>query len=298
MPDHSSPGRDPAALRHHYLVERELADRLRRAAPTDRRALYRTVYNELFSRVPDHPQLVWKVTPAMQRRRVEQQLRLLRPHLGADKVFLEVGAGDCCLTMAVAAETRQAYGVDISDTISATADRPAGFSLLMSDGTDVPLPDGTVDVAYSRMLIEHLHPDDAAEHLREVHRALAPGGVYVCETPHRYSGPQDISQYFDDVATGFHLKEYTFRDLGRAFREAGFRATRLRLWLKGRTYPFPRFVAHGLERLIGLLPAGLRRRLASGRVFRLAFAAVVLVGDKGPAAGAPARELAAAGVTG
>lgn len=275
-------------LRRHYLVERELADRLRHAAPADRKALYRTVYNELFHRVPDHPQLVWKITPAVQQTRTDQQMCLLRRYLGPDKVFLEVGAGDCHLTMTVAAETRHAYGLDISDAIAATSIRPAGFTQLFSDGTDIPLLDGSVDVAYSRMLIEHLHPDDAAEHLREVYRVLAPGGVYICESPHRYSGPQDISQFFDDVATGFHLKEYTFREMRQALRAAGFDATGLRVWIKGRTFAFPRPVAHSLERMVGVLPARLRRRLCKTRLMRLAFDAVVAVGSKLGRTAAPA----------
>jgi SAM-dependent methyltransferase len=275
--------RDPALVRHHYEVERELADRLRRAAPADRKVMYRTVYNELFERVPDHPQLVWKASPEQTRRRVAQQLRLVRPFVGPDDVFLEIGGGDCGLSMAVAGHVRQSFGVDISDLISAGTDRPGNFALLLSDGTSLPLPDGSVDTAYSRMLLEHLHPDDAAEHLREVYRVLRLGGRYVCETPHRFTGPQDVSQYFDDTATGFHLKEYTFRELRAAVRAAGFSSTGLRLWLRGRTYWFPRAAAHGLERLLGLLPTRPRRRVAQSFGFRQALTAIVLVGRKGRA---------------
>src|SRR5262245_16108268 len=106
MRDDPRNGRDAAALRRHYLVERELADCLRRAGPAQRKALYRTVYDELFRRVPDHPQHSRKIDPVRHQARTAQQLRLLSPHLSPDKVYLEVGAGDCHLTMAVAAETR------------------------------------------------------------------------------------------------------------------------------------------------------------------------------------------------
>ena len=43
-------------LRQHYDVERELADRLRTASKDERRTLYAEVYDELFKRVPLHPQ--------------------------------------------------------------------------------------------------------------------------------------------------------------------------------------------------------------------------------------------------
>jgi hypothetical protein len=56
-------GRTRAQLREHYEVERELADALRRAGPHERRSLYATLYDELFRRVPHHPQLTRKVTP-------------------------------------------------------------------------------------------------------------------------------------------------------------------------------------------------------------------------------------------
>jgi hypothetical protein len=51
---------------------------------------------------------------------------------------------------------------------------------------------------------------------------LVPGGAYICVTPNRLSGPHDISRYFDKVATGFHMKEYSIRELEATFRKAGF----------------------------------------------------------------------------
>mgnify|MGYP003656980348 CR=1 FL=1 len=44
-------------LRNHFLVEKELAARLRTASPEERPALYETLYDELFRRVPDTPAL-------------------------------------------------------------------------------------------------------------------------------------------------------------------------------------------------------------------------------------------------
>ena len=61
--------------------------------------------------------------------------------------------------------------------------------------------------------MEHLHPDDALEQLQNIYSALVPGGIYLCITPNRLSGPQDVSRDFDMVATGFHLKEYTISEL-------------------------------------------------------------------------------------
>src|SRR5919107_3442297 len=105
-------GRTAAQLRQHYEVERELADRLRYATREQRRSLYGAVYDELFRRVPDHPQLTLKASPELNQRGLTHQLRLLRPYLKAGMTFLEVGPGDCALSLAVARQVRQVYAVD------------------------------------------------------------------------------------------------------------------------------------------------------------------------------------------
>ncbi len=71
----SARGRD--ALLRHYAIECELADRLRAAAPAERKELYRRVYDELFSRVSDHPQNARKHDPTLQAARTARQLRVL-----------------------------------------------------------------------------------------------------------------------------------------------------------------------------------------------------------------------------
>ena len=81
-------------LRAHYEVEKRLADRLRRATPAERHPLYGTVYDELFERVPTHPQLVRKTEPAQAAAAVAAQVRLLRPLMTEETTFLEIGSGD------------------------------------------------------------------------------------------------------------------------------------------------------------------------------------------------------------
>lgn len=272
--------RDEPALRRHYEVERELADRLRSATAAERRTLYRTVYNELFRRVPDHPQLSRKRDADAQADAAGRQLRLLRRFLGHDTVYLEVGAGDCHFAMMVARSVGRVYAVDVSDEIAGGPHPPDNFSLVLSDGTSIDVPPDSVDVAYSYQVIEHLHPEDAAEQLRAIYAALAPGGVYVCTTPHRYSGPQDISRYFDTEASGFHLKEYTYRELRALFREVGFERTASYAGIKQRYFRLPEPSVLGLERSLSALPGALRKRLARSAPLRPWFDSVTIVGQK------------------
>lgn len=255
----------PEQIRAHYLVERELARRLLSADRENRRVLYNELYDELFNRVPFHPQLQKKQDPAHREQQLGWQFRLLQRFFDRDRVFLEVGAGDCALSNRVGDRFRLVYAVDVSERISQGADLKENVRFVLSDGTSIPVPSGTVDIAYSNQLMEHLHPDDAVEQLRNIHAALAPGGLYLCVTPNRLSGPHDVSRYFDEVASGFHLKEYVFPDLRRIFEDVGFVDVRVLTGLAGRYRRLPggNLLQSLLEGLMRSLPNRLRDRAVS-----------------------------------
>lgn len=248
-------------LREHYLVERELADRLRRAPRSERRALYSEVYDELFRRVPHHPMLQGAGL-APRQRDIAHQLRFLRRFLTRESVFMEIGPGDCALAMHVAPLVKQVYAIDVSEQLTRGVVPPANFKLILSDGCSIPVPEGSIDVAFSNQLMEHLHPEDAREQLHNIHRSLAPGGIYLCITPNRLYGPCDISVYFDEVATGFHLREYTARDLRALFAGAGFAEVRFYARVRGRFLRCPCWAIAALESTLGALPYSLRKPLA------------------------------------
>jgi len=257
-------------IREHYRVERELADRLRQAAAHERGALYAAVYDELFRRVPHHSQLVRKAAPEETRRRAGRQVRWLRRFMGPDSVFLEIGPGDCVLSFAAAEHARRVIAVDVSDEITRQSACPANFELILSDGTSLPVPEGSVDLAYSDQLMEHLHPDDAMRQLRNVQRALAPGGRYICITPNRLGGPWDISRYFDPVASGFHLREYTFTELADLFKQAGFRRVRPYIGGRGLYLRLPVWAMRLMESVLSALPDRLRRALTDNPLAQIA----------------------------
>jgi hypothetical protein len=43
---------------------------------------------------------------------------------------------------------------------------PVGFQLLISDGSSIPVPHHSVDLAYSNQLMKHLHTADARAQLK------------------------------------------------------------------------------------------------------------------------------------
>jgi hypothetical protein len=102
--------------------------------------------------------------------------------------------------------------------------------------------------------MEHLHPDDAVEQLRNICAALKPGGAYFCVTPNRMSGPHDISQHFDREATGFHLHEYRLAELVALCRNAGFASFRAYVGKDGRYLRVPLAVVAAAEGSASVLP--------------------------------------------
>jgi SAM-dependent methyltransferase len=201
-------------------LERSLAGRLRSAPSGARARVYREVYGELFRSLPDHPQRA--MTKAARARRVRQLLTLLAPILGTQKTLLELGCGDAELSSAAAPSVLRSYALDVTDALIEGKTPPTNLEFVLTSGTEIELPDESIDIVLSDQLMEHLHPDDAFDQLREVYRVLKPGGVYLCITPNRLTGPHDISVRFDYEATGFHLQEYDSSSLSSLLRMAGF----------------------------------------------------------------------------
>jgi SAM-dependent methyltransferase len=264
---HAQTERSIDRIRHHFEVEKELAQRLRNSTRTERTALFKTLYNELFSRVPDHPRLTRRDTPEASRQKVLSQMRFLRPFLRSDSVFLEIAPGDCRLAAEVATHVQRVIGVDISDQRSPGENSPANMELIVYDGYTLDLPDATADVAFSYQFMEHLHPDDVSVHLRMVRRLLKPGGVYVFDTPHRLSGPHDVSRYFGDELQCFHFQEWTYRDMRRLLLQHGFSKTAMFRFGRPRFGRLANLVNDFAELLVSCAPRGLRRRLSS-RLFQ------------------------------
>lgn len=264
----SEAARSPERLLAHYRVERRLADQLRRAPDAEaRRRIFATMYEDLFREVPDHPRLQARDEAALERARdIDWDLAQLRPYLERGCTFLEIGAGDCALSERVAEGAKAVCALDISDQSGRRL--PPNVRVVISDGTSVPVAPGSIDLAFSDQLMEHLHPDDARVQLANIYRALKPGGVYFCITPNRLYGPSDISAYFAHEPRGFHLREYSVREITGILREAGFRRLRTYAGARGWFVRFPRILIEALEMALGLLPAKTRRRIAGSKPMR------------------------------
>lgn len=254
---------DPAVA-HHYRVETGLARRLLQSTRAERASLYTDLYEQLFREVPWHSQLSARDRTEERELAIRELLDTLRPYLEPDTEFAEIGAGDCVFTARVARMVRKAWAIDVSPTVMASAAQSApNLEPVLSDGVSVPV---RATLVFSNQLMEHLHPDDALDQLADIYRSLAPGGTYVCVTPNRLTGPHDISRYFEETAAGFHLKEYTMRELIAMFKRVGFKKVVQCVPTARGPRALPNLFSTTCERAFQAIPRAIRARISRGAI--------------------------------
>ncbi len=262
--------RTDVQIREHYELEKCLAERLKSSTAAERRELYGRSYNKLYSSLPHHPRHLRQMSARQLSHHVASQMQVIERFLNPDCVFVEVGSGDGSLLRTVAPRVHAAYGVEVSavTATSAVSALPPNAMSVIYDGQKLPFQEKRLSLVFSNAVMEHLHPDDAFEQLRGIADALAPAGKYVFYTPHRFMGPGDVSKYFDTVATGFHLKEYTYRELRRLLFAAGYSSVAGLVRFRGAYRVFPIFLLILNELLLSLLPYRIRHKVAWNRLMQ------------------------------
>lgn len=96
----------------------------------------------------------------------------------AGKAVVEVGCGTGLILDRVAKFTTEARGIDLSaGMLERAAHR--GLTVSQASATALPLPDASVDVAYSFKVLAHI--PDIAGAMREMARIVKPGGYVLAE---------------------------------------------------------------------------------------------------------------------
>ena len=202
-----------AQRRQHYELEKKLAARIRSSSPADRSRIVAECYDEMYSTITWHPTL----RPSSEKiAKLVQGCLLSFDRLVPDSGdVLEIGCGTGDVAMALAAHHphTKIVATDVSTIILAGALGNANLTFKSLEGTTLPFADASFDLVYHSQLLDHLHPDDVPTHFDEVFRVLRPGGLFAFDTPNGVTGPYDISDGFDPVATGFHLREWTYADI-------------------------------------------------------------------------------------
>ncbi|WP_317105212.1 class I SAM-dependent methyltransferase [Chroococcidiopsis sp. SAG 2025] len=271
-------------VKEAYEIEKQLARILRNSTRQERQRLqlYTSLYDEFFQKVPSHTQLKQKLGAETWAEVVAQTMQFLKRFLKHNSTFLEIGAGDCSVSLEVAKYVEKAYAVDVSNEVTKGLKIPPNCEVVVSDGVSIPVPVNSVDIVYSNQLMEHLHPDDAFDQLKNIYKALKPGGLYICSTPNRLSGPHDVSQCFDEIATGFHLREYLISELYKLFCEVGFSRvifckSQKRIHLELPLNPIVVSLIQVSEKVIGSFPYAVRRKVANRLIV---FRGMTIIGRK------------------
>ena len=185
------------------------------------------------------------VVMGLDRRFLDMTLRLARRSADRPRLF-EIGFGSGLLLEAAQDAGCEVSGIEVSSYLHGVArarlreecrDRLWLGGFLSHPACQVR---DHHDCIYWNDVLEHLHPDEAADYLRHAFQMLRPGGLLVTITPNWHIRPSDITHLFlppRSEAVGFHLKEYTLGEISRMLIEAGFEPPATPLFLtRSRAY--------------------------------------------------------------
>jgi len=252
-------------VRRHWDLERRLTRELLASTVTERPQLFERCYTTLYRELP------WLNEPTLTDAQAAEIYAGWPGCLGPPPSDVyEVGSGSGALARFLALRGYRCRASEITPERGQSddgSDRNPSWG--PTDGVHLTRFEARAshDVVISNQVIEHLHPADLAEHLRSVAALLRPGGRYVFSTPHAYLGPSDVSAVFRRRRPeGMHLKEYTYRELCRALRDAGFCS--LAAPLRGRPSRGYLTYLRAVEAVLRLVPSQFVRRTLALRGLR------------------------------
>jgi SAM-dependent methyltransferase len=255
-----------AMIRRHWDLERRLTRELLLSTPADRWAVFERCYTTLYRELP------WLNEAPADGDGAGAAYDDWPHYLGPPPMDVyEVGSGSGALAGFLATRGYRCRASEITRERGRWDERSGNPSWGQTDGIHLDRfePAASYDAVISNQVVEHLHPDDLLEHLRAARTLLRSGGRYVLCTPHAHLGPADVSAVFRARRPqGMHLKEYTYAELCRALRAAGFSTLSAPVGRARR--PSRRHLAYlrAVEALLGLVPSQLVRRTVGRRILR------------------------------
>jgi len=216
-------------------AEFKYAKKLKECSPEKRKSLYAEAYgnvcelHNLFRTEKDPEKRTAGTSPMLIK-------RLSKLCKSTDNI-LEVGSGRGYTCVKLAPYVQAIFGVEVSEPSFIEANELIkknalhNVQLYHSSAQDLTalFKQSTFDKVISIDVLEHLHPDDALDHIEQVYTILKPGGCYIIVTPNKLTGPHDITRKFypkSTVPLGFHLNEVTYTDLKTQLTLIGFKRFR------------------------------------------------------------------------
>ncbi|MGA8681216.1 MAG: methyltransferase domain-containing protein [Acidimicrobiales bacterium] len=167
-----------------------------------------------------------------------EQAELLAPYLPSDEaVVVDIGCGIGRVAKHMAPLCKLLWAVDVSDEMLAmAAERLAELpNVRFARCADTRIPDiadGSVDLVYSVLVLQHLEREDAFLMLREIHRILRPGATAYLTFPNLLSDVY-LSSFVTYAESGeaatnpVRARVYTPQEVERLLPAAGLTVTSL-----------------------------------------------------------------------
>lgn len=212
-------------IKYHYDVESDFAKRILQSLKNsdDRVLLFKDSYNEI-------EQIFQKYKPGGgETDYTDVVVSIIKKRLRKESSVLDIGCASGNLIMALTLNGYDARGIDVSSELIKTAKKRlqtiTKSNLIINADFLRYAIERTFDCVVLDNVIEHFHPDDISDILEKCHKIVNENGYIIILTPHRFSGPHDISKHFVPLgskAMGFHLKEFSFTELHDLLKLAGF----------------------------------------------------------------------------
>ncbi|HEX5050665.1 MAG TPA: class I SAM-dependent methyltransferase [Planctomycetota bacterium] len=162
----------------------------------------------------------------------------LRHLLHADQTVADIGCGIGRMDEFVAPHVHSLVGIDVShemvEKARARLRHLPNVHFIEGDGYTLPLPDQSVGLVFSHIVLQHTPRHVTHSYLRDALRVLRPGGDFVFQMPEAVPGaPADPPA--DDT---FEMRFWSEEDLRRAVERVGF------VWQGCRRYPVESALLH------------------------------------------------------
>jgi 2-polyprenyl-3-methyl-5-hydroxy-6-metoxy-1,4-benzoquinol methylase len=158
-------------------------------------------------------------------------LRLAGLDVGSLKI-LEIGCGKGAILSSLQRAGHTVSGIDVdADAIAECVANHPEIDATVASGDDLPFADASFDVVLSLDVFEHILETD--RHLGEVNRVLKTRGVYLLQTPNKWTNiPFEVLRQWKKFHTGpitsyrelrkDHCALHSYRELKRRFVNNGF----------------------------------------------------------------------------
>jgi len=131
---------------------------------------------------------------------------------GSGARLLDIGCNWGRWSIAASRRGYRAIGVDpglgaieAAYRVSRALQAPADF--VVSDGRNLPFPDGSFDVVFSYSVLQHFSKEDARDCIREAARVTRPGGVVLIQLANLFG----IRQLYNQARDLLHREQGLFR---------------------------------------------------------------------------------------